>query len=451
MFVILMIASALLIEFRGFTYIPDNFDGRRDGIYYLLSAQAQVLGAIVALVSTLSLVAAQLITRYSHRAFSIVHGGWVFWYLGLYLLGIAVALFLLMGNFLLPGIQFSFALAIVCLFALAPYLLVLRQHMDIGYVIDVFQSNANRRYEVRLATGQPESLPEAVQILNNFAMGAFSAHDYDSFELAVAVITAGTNQLVESEQSPEMRHQLLMQLIERLERLTIQVINERAAPRLIIRQIGQICQAAARHSLHGTISKASEALKEIATYAARYEAEEVVSDTVHLRRSIGKSVIDNWTENSTPIIGLTAWGIRIAAVDGLRYGLGEPASHAVIELGRLGIACADDDKEGAVREVANELIRLTNEGVTQSSVEKLPTPEFAYRQVKRSGALALGKLGHRMILQQMEVTDVDRISSELIKMQALARIDGHTDVVAGIDQALGEIDSARQQMEKQKE
>ena len=55
--------SVALIWLAGFSEVPSSADGRTP-FYYLLSAQAQVLGAILALVLTLSLVAAQLAARY---------------------------------------------------------------------------------------------------------------------------------------------------------------------------------------------------------------------------------------------------------------------------------------------------------------------------------------------------------------------------------------------------
>ena len=66
---------APIIFYFGFDPIPD----KRDPLLYLLSAQAQTLGAILALVFTLTLVAAQLATRYSHLLLDRVLSPWAFW------------------------------------------------------------------------------------------------------------------------------------------------------------------------------------------------------------------------------------------------------------------------------------------------------------------------------------------------------------------------------------
>jgi uncharacterized membrane protein len=72
-------------------WMPDNlFNGSADSARYLLSAVAQSQAAIVAIVSTLTLIAVQLASQtYSPRLMDLFLKGWQFWSL-LFIFGISI-------------------------------------------------------------------------------------------------------------------------------------------------------------------------------------------------------------------------------------------------------------------------------------------------------------------------------------------------------------------------
>src|SRR3972149_7855492 len=123
---IYLVFALPLVWFLGFPSLPESLDP----LYYLLSAQAQTLGAILALVFTLTLVAAQLATKYTQRVLNQVMGLWAFYYLVFYLFGVAVPLFLLNGRFTIWGVRISLLLGGFCLALLVPYFFALRRKLS---------------------------------------------------------------------------------------------------------------------------------------------------------------------------------------------------------------------------------------------------------------------------------------------------------------------------------
>ncbi|MBI2868181.1 MAG: hypothetical protein HYX97_07595 [Chloroflexi bacterium] len=246
-----------LIWLRGFSSVPSD----HTPIYYLLSAEAQVLAAILALVFTLSLVAAQLATRYSHRAFTHILGAWVLVYLVLYLLGIALPLFLLMGNFTLWGVRLALMLGILCLLLLIPYFLVLRRRMSVGNIIDALELEAKVQYRGILnyyARRALENLktppgfydvPDAVETLDNIAMGALSARDYDTFGWALAALSGIGESICASQFPVETKTLPAHSHTSRLEQINRRVAGDLTALQKTSRALTRMGEAATEAGL----------------------------------------------------------------------------------------------------------------------------------------------------------------------------------------------------------
>jgi hypothetical protein len=69
-----------------------------DRIKYLLSATAQVLGALFALVFSITLIAVQFVTKYTHRTMRIVFNNWIIFYMVVFASSVVIPLVWLIGD-----------------------------------------------------------------------------------------------------------------------------------------------------------------------------------------------------------------------------------------------------------------------------------------------------------------------------------------------------------------
>ncbi len=155
-----------------------------DNTSYLLSAIAQSLAAILALVFTISLIVAQLSSRYSHRTIVHFFDRWTIAFIILYITGIMLPIFLLFADSPhLGATKACVVVAAVCLCLLVPYFLRFRQRLDPDYAISEMSREAIEQLRNRIDTE-----PKPVATIDNFVMSAFSSHDYDTFGAGVDAI-----------------------------------------------------------------------------------------------------------------------------------------------------------------------------------------------------------------------------------------------------------------------
>lgn len=108
----------------------DSKEISRDSFLYLLSSQAQVLAAVLALVFSATLIVAQMSGRYSRRLADPILSWWLLWYLTPFFFGAVIPLFLLNGNFYVTGLRLSLMLGGACLVLLIPYLDAMRAALN---------------------------------------------------------------------------------------------------------------------------------------------------------------------------------------------------------------------------------------------------------------------------------------------------------------------------------
>ena len=167
------LAAPVVIRF-GFDGVPD----RRDPLYFLLGAQAETLGTIFVLAFTLSVVAAQVATRYHRILFDRILGGWALWYALPFGIGILLPLFLLHGCFFLWSTQVSLLIAVYCVSSLLPFTVAVRK------LLSVSEALTDRQNEIRNATS-PEEKKRLISELSDIAIGAMYVNDYAAFEEGV--------------------------------------------------------------------------------------------------------------------------------------------------------------------------------------------------------------------------------------------------------------------------
>jgi hypothetical protein len=189
----------------------------RTPLYYLLSAQAQVLSAIVALVFTTTVVVAQLASRYSQRILHQVLGSWALWYLVPYLIGMIHPLLLLNRDFSLREAQISLLICGFCLVFLIPYYITLRGHLALDTVIRNMVPERLRkgRQDFRAGRRPKHDIFNSIYNLESYAMGAYGNYDQETFEQALKALRkvgAALITKVAREQDASARQELLEKL-----------------------------------------------------------------------------------------------------------------------------------------------------------------------------------------------------------------------------------------------
>jgi len=148
---------------------------------YILSAQAQTLGTILAVVSSFTLVAAQLVTRYGHLLLRRILAPWVFWYVVPFLIGIVTPLFLLNSYFELWAARLTLLLGGMCIILLIPFFIAVRRQLSMASLID------DLRITICDSSSERDA-KHALKSLSTVLLGALKLGDYETFNLGMECI-----------------------------------------------------------------------------------------------------------------------------------------------------------------------------------------------------------------------------------------------------------------------
>jgi hypothetical protein len=108
--------------------------------FYLLSATAQVTGALFALVFSITFIAVQFSVKYTHRAIEIIFN----WKLIIYMVGFACSVILPLWWLLNPtlvGTYISIVTGSIVVISLVFLFLDLRKRMNIGWISNYLRQN----------------------------------------------------------------------------------------------------------------------------------------------------------------------------------------------------------------------------------------------------------------------------------------------------------------------
>jgi hypothetical protein len=170
-------------------YIPPVFIIDDQGIIrentqtlYLLSAIAQSLAAIVALVFTLSLITFQLSSRYSQRLITQFFNKFTIIYIVVFVISIFLPLWTIVDpNYYI--VKISLSLTAVCLFLLIPYFLDLREQLSPEKMLKDLRKKTLKIIHIR-----PTKRPEEIVTLDNVVMSAFASKDYETCRIGVGIL-----------------------------------------------------------------------------------------------------------------------------------------------------------------------------------------------------------------------------------------------------------------------
>lgn len=272
----------------------DDFDDR---IKYLLSATAQVLAALFALVFSITLIAVQFVTKYTHRTMRIIFNNWIIFYMVVFAGSVVIPLIWLLVNPKLGGAIMSLMVGGIVVISLVPFFLYLRDRMKIDAVIEYLKDEGI----IFAAKKEHENTKENINALDSIANGALTDRNYEVFELAVRSLAYFALELGKQEakdangktpislgesriQAPETHCFIFKRFRENYQGITS---NTRAST-IMIRSIGEIGIEAARGKHWVTWNESGDLLVFMENFADLKENFSAAVYSVRYLRSISE-------------------------------------------------------------------------------------------------------------------------------------------------------------------
>ena len=415
-FVIIPITIIAICIWNYLAIPPVEFLGKQNPqSLYLLSAIAQSLAAVLALVFTISLVIAQLASRYSHRLLVSFFDKWTILYILMFVLSVLLPLWLLTK----PNTQYikvSLILAEICLFFLVPYFLSFKEKLNPESLISDLRNKALKKLN-KNPTGEPE---ECITI-DNFVKSAIELKDYDTFDLGIRSLKAITMAIIKNtEKEGEALPQSYMtfsSITERIKNNCIESIDSpRIPPRLIndLYQIGEIC---IENKLGDFAGKVCGDLGWVGMRAVQKGYTELIlsneqqNNVINKLMFIGEEAASN--DMQTPAFISAQWIEKIASIasqkkmdeivsfssskvrqigDKFVERKSNSAATMVIQLSKIGYVAIDNELERPSGWIAADISNLGMEAAESSLV-----------QVSNEAANALNAMGQRAAEKGQEI------------------------------------------------
>lgn len=222
---------------------------------YLLSATAQVLGALFALVFSVTLIATQLVTKYTHRTIRIIFNWKVTLYMSLFAGSVILPLWCL-SNPTGIGSLISVGFGSLMVILLIPFFRDLKKRMNIEWIINYLKEEGLKAVKKK----DFDEAERAVKALDNIEMGAYTDRNFEVFEMAakallniafqIEVKTKASkyldqNELLDRRKKPYLR---LKSIFDIQNATCEEVIDNPRAPRIIIKNLGIIGEKADKKS-----------------------------------------------------------------------------------------------------------------------------------------------------------------------------------------------------------
>jgi hypothetical protein len=352
----------------------------------LLGGLATGLITAQALVFTISLVAAQLNARYTHRMVSRVFTWPTGMYMGLFIGSSIYSMVVLaalssqpidfviqlpLGLKPLHLVTIALALAGTCLVLLVPFLWSFKQRLD----PERMAREEGRRAKQHLQKGI-HTEPQGVASLDNIVMSAFGYGDYDTFGW-------GLNELsdVALEAWLLLRATLGESIFRRIAHIGVATIDDPRAPFQVIDALGTVGSALVDQGIQEGARQSAVAMSEIGEEAIRKDHAALIRQAA---------------------LALSALGSRAAD-----HGLVAVAEEATYSLGHLGGLAARHGMEGSTRQLAAYLRRVGS----RAAQERLDL-------VTRQAMVSLWSLGGSVLRHLPQSAEV--VARELEMMERVA-------------------------------
>lgn len=214
-------------------FFDSDFDARNT---YLLSATAQVLGAIFALVFSISLVAGQTVVRYTHRALTIIFNKWIFIYAVIFAGVIVGILWCIQYP---TDILTPLALGVGGLFVLSipVFIFYLIQRMNLQWMPQEFKRIGIKAIRNRV----DEQAREMVEALDNIVTVALKEGNFEALEAAEEALVDLLLEVGRYHNDPQRKQpELHKDIYETLRVACLEAIDNPRVPRVIIGKLGEV-------------------------------------------------------------------------------------------------------------------------------------------------------------------------------------------------------------------
>ena len=356
-----------------------------DPMRTLLGALATGLITALALVFTISLVAAQLNARYTHRMVSRIFTWPTALYMGLsmgssvYSMVVLAALSNRSTDFVinLPVVEpvhpvnIAIALAGTCLVLLVPYLWSFKKRLD----PERMAIDEGLRAEMRLRQG-PAGEPLEVAALDNIVMSAYGYNDYDTFATGLRVLAQVTTEAWRLSQT-----RIGESVLRRIAHIGVATVDDRRAPFQVVEVLGSS-----------------------GAYLADQKMEEAARLVAVAMSEIGEAAAERTQTSPCALVAssLSALGCRAADL-----GLAATAEESAYSLGYLGAAVANRGMQDPTRQVAAFLGRVG-----------IKAAERRLDIVTRQALISLWSLGAQVYLHLPQCVDVVAGEIETLEQSA---------------------------------
>jgi len=293
----------------------DNFT-KNPQTLYLLSALVQSLAAIFALVFTISLVAAQLFSRYSHRMLATIFDKYTIGYICIFIFTIMLCLLTINKATNHHLVKISLSSGSLSLLLLIPYFLRFKELLNPEYTI----KNLKQVTEKKIIEN-PERIPDEITRLDNFAMSALALKDYDTFvagirslESLVKIIVLENRNIGEYERT--FFESMFKNLTSRLRDIAISGIDDPRTPYVVIDSLKRIGVTSANEKIDTYSTSICEILGEIGSRADQNGITAIMKDSAGLLaafRYICNTAIKNRLENTLLVSSTKVKNVAIDA------------------------------------------------------------------------------------------------------------------------------------------
>lgn len=295
---------------------------------YLLSAIGQSLAAVLALVFTISLIAAQLSSRYSYRVLADFFDPFTVAYMLLFIIAVILP-FWLLAQPSLNGLKGSLVLAAVCLLLLVPYFLDFRKRLAPEHMLLNLKNQASKQLHAN-----PNTEPASVITIDNTVMSAFALKDYDTFGKGVQALADLEYEAEKLHYQTGMGSNTAAGISIRLDGIAMATMEDRRASQQVLEALGNIGRSAINDGLEEIVEGILSTLRRLGFEAIEKSLQEVTYQAVwQLDLIYGRMADKSWRQATADVIlDLQNIGVKAA-----KQGMDLPLDKAVTSLGQIGL------------------------------------------------------------------------------------------------------------------
>jgi hypothetical protein len=326
----------------------------------LLGGVATGLITAQALVFTISLVAAQLNARYTHRMVSRVFTWPTGLYMGLFIgssiysMVVLAALSSQSHSFVITlpvglkpvhPVTIALALAGTCLVLLVPYLWSFKQRMDPERM--AVDEGRRARHALQARAGEE---PEGVAALDNIVMSAYGYRDYDTF-------VSGLTELSEVglQAWRQYRVALGQSIFRRIAQIGVTSVEDPRGPFHVIEILGRVGEELVDAGLQEASRQAAVAMSEIGEVAVEKCQVAVTRQLALALSALGARAADH---DLVAVAEETAYSLGHLGVMAARRGMEDSTRQIAVYLRRVGTRAAHKDLDLVTRQAMVSLWTL---------------------------------------------------------------------------------------------